>query len=195
MDASEIYFFEKTTIAIESLKREGLILDIGGGGEGIMGRIGGSRVVAIDNREEELLEAPPGPLKIVMDARNLKFVGNTFALATAFFAFMYFENSDDVRSALSEIYRVLRPEAQLHIWDVALTERPDTEKELFAVPLQCRFGSSVVETAYGCPWPDERRGCKYYSEIAEDAGFRHVRTDSNGMAFHSIFQKLACRSS
>ena len=43
-----------------TLKKEltGSILDIGGGGEGIIGRLYGSRVTAIDNREEELDEAP-----------------------------------------------------------------------------------------------------------------------------------------
>lgn len=37
---------------------EGAILDVGGGGEGVIGRIYGPRVVAIDNRQEELDEAP-----------------------------------------------------------------------------------------------------------------------------------------
>ena len=36
---------------------EGAILDVGGGGEGVIGRIYGPRVVAIDNRQEELDEA------------------------------------------------------------------------------------------------------------------------------------------
>ena len=35
----------------------GSILDIGGGGEGVIGRLYGRQVVAIDNRQEELDEA------------------------------------------------------------------------------------------------------------------------------------------
>ena len=39
---------------------EGSILDIGGGGEGTIGRLYGTQVIAIDNRQEELDEAPEG---------------------------------------------------------------------------------------------------------------------------------------
>ena len=45
------------------LEREltGSVLDIGGGGEGIIGRLYGKNVTAIDIRQEELDEAPEGP--------------------------------------------------------------------------------------------------------------------------------------
>lgn len=39
---------------------DGEILDVGGGGEGTIGRLYGSQVTAIDNRQEELDEAPDG---------------------------------------------------------------------------------------------------------------------------------------
>ena len=38
----------------------GSILDVGGGGEGIIGRLYGEQVIAIDNCQEELDEAPDG---------------------------------------------------------------------------------------------------------------------------------------
>lgn len=52
------------------LEREltGSVLDIGGGGEGIIGRLYGKNVTAIDIRQEELDEAPEGPTKLCMDA-------------------------------------------------------------------------------------------------------------------------------
>ena len=37
---------------------QGKILDIGGGGEGIIGRLYGPQVIAIDYRQDELDEAP-----------------------------------------------------------------------------------------------------------------------------------------
>ena len=37
---------------------QGRILDLGGGGEGVVGRRWGRQVTAIDNRQEELDEAP-----------------------------------------------------------------------------------------------------------------------------------------
>ena len=47
---------------------KGTILDIGGGGEGIIGRVYGQQVTAIDNRQEELDGAPDNGHKLLMDA-------------------------------------------------------------------------------------------------------------------------------
>ena len=52
------------------IEHQGMILDIGGGGEGVIGKLHGKDVVAIDLKKEELLEAADGPLKIIMDAGN-----------------------------------------------------------------------------------------------------------------------------
>ena len=57
---------------------EGSILDIGGGGEGTIGRLYGTQVIAIDNRQEELDEAPGGFEKVLMDARSLDFPDEHF---------------------------------------------------------------------------------------------------------------------
>lgn|GEM_PF-1587750 len=39
------------------------ILDLGGGGEGVIGQLRGRQVTAVDIRQEELDEAPAGPTK------------------------------------------------------------------------------------------------------------------------------------
>ena len=63
----------------------GKILDIGGGGEGVIGRLYTNQVVAIDIRQDELDEAPPGFEKILMDATHLKFSDNSFDHVTSFY--------------------------------------------------------------------------------------------------------------
>ena len=68
---------------------QGKILDIGGGGEGVIGRIYQAQVTAIDNRQEELDEAPDGFRKLLMDARALAFPDASFDHVTAFYALMY----------------------------------------------------------------------------------------------------------
>ena len=68
---------------------EGSILDIGGGGEGIMGRLYGSQVTAIDNCQEELDEAPGGYEKMLMDGTALTFEDNRFCNVTFFYTLMY----------------------------------------------------------------------------------------------------------
>lgn len=71
----------------------GPILDLGGGGEGVIGLIYGGQVTAIDNRQEELDEAPEGPVKLVMDAAALAFADGSFQTVTAFFSLMYMDRA------------------------------------------------------------------------------------------------------
>ena len=75
----ERYFlFDTQEITVNDFDAAGYILDIGGGGEGIIGILKGESVIAIDLRKEELEEAADGPLKIIMDARDLQFLDSTF---------------------------------------------------------------------------------------------------------------------
>jgi len=68
-----LFIYPKVEINFDDINLVGLILDIGGGGEGVIGQIKGKDVIAIDISKEELEETPDGPLKIVMDARELQF--------------------------------------------------------------------------------------------------------------------------
>ena len=73
------------------LKKElaGRILDIGGGGEGVIGRLYREQVTAIDNRQEELDEVPSGFEKVLMDATDLDYADGSFDHVTCFFTLMY----------------------------------------------------------------------------------------------------------
>lgn len=193
MKDDKIYFFETVELDIEDFPATGYILDVGGGGEGMIGRLKGADVVSIDCREDELMEAPDGPLKIVMDARQLRFLSGTFSAATAFFSFMYFDKTDDILSALAEIYRVLKTGGVFHLWDVNIKQLPETEKEVFAVRLKCSVKGQFCETAYGRPWPREKRDIEYYRRLMEGQGFEHVNTEATGCTFHSCYRKLQGR--
>ena len=70
--------FEMQYVTINNFEADGYILAIGGGGEGTIGRLKGRQVIAVDISKRELEEAPDGPLKIIMDARDLKFLDKTF---------------------------------------------------------------------------------------------------------------------
>ena len=61
-------------VVAQPVDADGFILDVGGGGEGIFGKLNGSKVVAIDIGKKERQEAAFGPLKTVMDARVLQFL-------------------------------------------------------------------------------------------------------------------------
>lgn len=84
-----MFSIDVQSLNLIEFRQEGRVLDIGGGGEGIIGQVLGERVIAIDNRSDELEEAPEGSLKIIMDARELKFLNKTFDGITSFSTLMY----------------------------------------------------------------------------------------------------------
>lgn len=168
----------------------GFILDIGGGGEGVIGQLKGKDVVAIDFKEEELLEAADGPLKIIMDARDLKFLDESFPTVTAFFALLYIKDKDDQIKVFQEVARVLKPGGKFHIWEVDLAEKPETDKEFYIVHLRYKTGPEYKETGYGMRWPKYPRGMKDYLEMAEAVGLVEDTSRLVGNTFYLVLRKL-----
>ncbi len=165
-------WLEECWVDLQPLPVDGWILDIGGGGEGIIGELMGSQVVAIDSLAEELEEAAPGPLKIIMDAGDLQFLDDTFSAATAFFCFMYIRQDAELRKILSEVHRVLQPGGQLWVWDVLLPSGENKSKDIFVVPLKVQFpNGKIIDTGYGQLWPETARDQQYYEQIAVQSGF------------------------
>jgi ribosomal protein S18 acetylase RimI-like enzyme len=172
--------FERQHVVVSGLPSAGAILDIGGGGEGVIGQIAGDRVVAIDRLREELEEAPAGPLKIVMDARELGFLDGTFKTVTAFFSLMYMKAEDHPR-VFEEVFRVLAPGGRFLIWDAVIPPRSGDKKDvaIFPMTIDLPDGKSV-STGYGVRWPAEGRDAAYYERLAEEVGFKVVSTRATG---------------
>ena len=143
-----IFFLEKQVVEVDHFEARGHILDIGGGGEGIIGQLKGAQVIAIDRERHELEQAPPGPLKIVMDARELQFLDSTFETVTVFFSLMYVRERADCARVLGEVYRVLQPGGRCLIWDAVLPSRPDAGKDVVAFPLEVRLPDWTVQTGF-----------------------------------------------
>ncbi len=72
----------------------GSILDVGGGGEGIIGRVYGRQVTAIDKLQSELDEVTCDCEKLVMDACDLDFADQSFDNVTFFYTFMFMEQTE-----------------------------------------------------------------------------------------------------
>jgi len=162
---------------------QGSILDIGGGGEGVIGRIYQSQVTAIDIRLDELNEAPDGFTKRVMDATKLEFDACTFDNATSFYSFMYIEKEDHVR-VLKEIHRVLRPGGRLLIWDADIqTADP------FLVELDIDANGSKIHTTYGIYKEDGFQNAEYFVGISQKTGFSLVNQESAQDQFFLHFKK------
>jgi SAM-dependent methyltransferase len=165
-----IFFFDVQEVSVRDFEASGYILDIGGGGEGIIGRLKGERVIALDPSIRELEEAPAGPLKVVMDATDLKFLDSTFSTATSFFTLMYIKTSDH-EQVLSEVFRVLKSGGRFLIWDVVLPPCPEGGKDIAAFPLLVSLPGEEVETAYGTPWSNGEQDLGYYLALVAKVGF------------------------
>lgn len=184
-----LFFFDKQRVVVEDFESSGFILDIGGGGEGIIGILKGDRVIAIDLRPEELLHAPQGPLKIIMDARALQFLDGTFDTVTAFFSLMYIRARDDHEKVFREVSRVLVAGGHFLIWDVSVPERLDDDRDIYAQPLTVIVGGREIETGYGQHWPEEAHDIGFYLDLAESSGFQVLEQREEGRILFLSLQK------
>ncbi len=178
----------KLEVAVADFPAEGLILDIGGGGEGVIGQLKGRQVVAIDLIKQELEDAPGGPLlKIVMDARALGFLDGVFDTATVFFTFMYIMPADHAK-VFAELHRVLRPGARLLVWDPVFPDKAAPDKPKIMYPLHVRLPGKEIDTGYGVGIR-EGQGADHFVELAKAAGFELVTRKDEAGWFHLEFRK------
>jgi SAM-dependent methyltransferase len=168
-----VFYFERQEVHIQEFDVAGPILDLGGGGEGVIGKLKDGQVVAIDISKRELEAAPEGPLKIVMDATDLKFLDASFNLVTACFTMMYIPEEDHQR-VIEEAYRVLKRGGHLRIWDVVFPTRIELKKDIAVFPMSIKLPKEEIETGYGARWPANGRDTDHYAELARSVGFKVV---------------------
>jgi SAM-dependent methyltransferase len=163
----------KLEVVLPNFPAGGLILDIGGGGEGVIGQLKGRQVVAIDLSKRELDEAPGAPLlKVVMDARDLKFTDAAFPTATVFFTFMYIDPADH-EQVFREIYRVLEPGGRLLVWDPVFPTKQDPGQAGILFPLHVKLPAKEINTGYGVRFR-EGQGAEHFVALAGKTGFEVV---------------------
>lgn len=144
----------------------GKILDIGGGGEGVIGRLYKEQVTAIDSSREELDEAPDLFEKRLMNAEELDFSNSSFDAITAFYSFM-FMSMDTRKKSAAEMVRVLKKGGEIHIWD---TKVPNAENEPFCVDLKILLPEEIINTTYGIMGSETEQSCDATKKIFEDLG-------------------------
>jgi len=187
------FIYPQTTVCVKDFEAEGHILDIGGGGEGIIGKLKPDQVVAIDLRKRELEEAGPGPLQIIMDARDLQFLDGSFRNVTAFYSLMYVRSNSDQQQVFHEIARVLKPGGRFLCWDVRASTQPEGEsREMYLVFLRIQYAAGrEVNTGYAQPWPETTRDAEHYTRLAQTAGLQLVSTERQEHLFFLQFEKPA----
>lgn len=174
------YTTETQTIKMKPVRADGFILDLGGGGEGIVGKLNGQQVIAIDTSEEELQETNNDALKVVMDANELKFLPESFAACTAFFCMMYIPKEKHFE-VFKQVYRVLKTDGKFLLWDVKMPKRQNNLR-VFAIRLRIKLPDQEVETGYGTVW-DKTQDLEYFEQLAKSTGFKAIREWTNGTVF------------
>jgi ubiquinone/menaquinone biosynthesis C-methylase UbiE len=167
-------------VEMQPIDTEGLILDIGGGGEGVVGKLNGKGVVAIDLYPSELEETENEALKIVMDATDMKFVASSFEVATSFFTLLYVEREKQEK-VFSEVHRVLKEKGVFLIWDVRIPVRVEG-KPFFMVRLEIELPDETVSTGYGVRLAQQ--DVEHFKELAARTGFDVVGEWEKGEIFH-----------
>ena len=148
---------------------KGSILDMGGGGEAVIGQIYGNRVTSIDNCQEELDEAPDCCTKLLMDAEELSFSDSSFDNVTFFYSLMYM-TEETQRKAICEGARVLKTRGTMCIWDCTiLAAYPDP----FVVDLDIQLVDKRIHTSYGIVKPDTQSSDSI-SQLLKNAGLNIV---------------------
>jgi SAM-dependent methyltransferase len=184
----QVYVIAAQKVSLADFPAEGFLLDIGGGGEGIIGQLKGAQVVAIDPIQRELAESPAGPLKIVMDGSDLKFLDAAFQNVTAFFSFMFMPLNLHEK-VFAEAYRVLVPDGHFRVWDVVVPPKGEHTEKFFAFDLEVSLPDRQVSTGYGLPWPAEGFDLEHYLQAAQAAGFKVAVKERQGPLFYLELEK------
>jgi ubiquinone/menaquinone biosynthesis C-methylase UbiE len=157
----------KQRIPIEDTPK-GRVLDVGGGGEGVIAQAGGARVVAVDKLISEIHEArakAPDTPWVAADATELPCANHCFDNATSFFSCMYM--SDDVKEGVfREVRRVLKKGGEFWIWDVHMARKSN----VFAIRLQVSYpDANTINTVYGVRAKDQSAAS--ICGLLQEAGF------------------------
>lgn len=169
-----------------SLRKEltGSILDVGGGGEGVIGRLYGPSVTIIDHCQEELDEAPCSCPKLRMDAASLAFADASFENVTFFYSLMYM-NRPVQSAAIAEAVRVLKPGGRLLLWDCEIA---CAYPEPFLAELDVRWAHERVCTTYGVVKSDPQ-SMEDFLNLCRGNGLTLLKTETASGHFYLEFRK------
>ncbi len=175
-------------IEMEPIDCTGLILDIGGGDDGVIGLLQKNVVIAIGTGEPGPDESLTGPVNVIMDATDMQFHAGTFDLAAAFFTLTCFPPEKRGR-LFRECHRVLRPGGRFLIWDTIVPARSKTAGNNHVVPLRIRTPGMVIRTICRVTRSGRRQDVNDFIELASESGFAVIERKKVRQAFYLALRK------
>jgi len=176
---------DQQVITIQRIPR-GRIVDICGGGEGVIARIGRERVTAVDRLHSEIDEAKPFAPEatwVLADVRQIPFSDTSFDNATCFFGGMCMSNEVKV-AAFKEVHRILRPNGEFWCWDASMPVKEDFFVIRLLVDLPC---GKQVTTRYGNPRKEQSP--EQVIGIMKAAGFSDVKIMERHEYWHFLIAR------
>ncbi|MHA2339596.1 MAG: class I SAM-dependent methyltransferase [Candidatus Hodarchaeales archaeon] len=173
IDMSTVFQPPQQEIIINEIP-DGKIIDIGGGGEGIIAQIGGKNVTVIDRSQNEIDEAKdkaPDAKWVVADSRDLPQNIGSFDNATAFFSGMYMINSDK-KKTFQEVAKIIPLGGELWIWDAVIS----LKKEKFLIMMKVTLpNQKLINTGYGVK--AKLQNINEYENMLSSTGFQVIDKD------------------
>ncbi|NJE13666.1 class I SAM-dependent methyltransferase [Thermococcus sp. LS2] len=164
-------------VEVELPQLSGRILDIGGGGEGVIGRTASGEIYILDISEKELEEAKSRGAKgkfIKGDAKKMGFPDEYFDTVPSFFSLMHMR---DLREAFRECYRVLRKGGKMHIWDAVIPRCL-----LYNINVIARSEKEVINARYAVVFPAPQT-CEQVESLAKSIGSTLLEKKSMSTCF------------
>ena len=167
---------------------DGFVLDVGGGGEGIIGMLYGAKTVAIDKLRNELSETSNVALKIVMDACDMSFLDASFHMAVLFYTLMYMD-AQCKKATLKEVCRVLKPNGIIEIWDSEVPEHTGGIQDVFIANVTVNIKGQEIKTGYGVGMSESAQTMDMICSALTSCGLQVEKADKNGSSFHVLARK------
>ncbi|MFQ5833974.1 MAG: class I SAM-dependent methyltransferase [Candidatus Thorarchaeota archaeon] len=165
-------------IDLKSIEFKGLVIDIGGGGEGLVSRLEGERVCAVDVSLDRIREARihgPSAHWTVADGCSLCFRRDTFNVATLWFSLGYMRDWETKKAVLEEAHRVLRPNGILSI----LAANVVSQQDRFLFNAQFTFpDGSISQISYGLVG-NQNQSLEAVAKTLENSGFALLGSSDN----------------
>lgn len=175
-------------IELERLPGDGLVLDIGGGGEGLVSRIEGDRVCALDIRMSEIREAQihgHSSNWVVADGTRLCFDEGVFDTVTLWFSLGYMSDWKTKRAVLESAYRALKRDGRLSI---IASHVPDSGASLIFWAKFTLPDGTVSKTGYGVRG-GQNQTLPRILELVTEIGFDNHQYDDHGEWFKLVSHK------
>lgn len=165
-------------ISLEHIPGRNPILDIGGGGEGLVSRLEGHRVCAVDIRFDKIQEArlyDPHSQWILANACSACFRDASFNIATFWFSLAYFHSFESKLVAVTEAYRCLKEDGLLSVIAAKITNK----EERYIFNARFTFPNGSVSQIGFAVRGRQSQNMATVGKLVKNAGFRIISSEEH----------------